>query len=166
EAVRVPQTPRAADVDQVVLEPVLVRLVEIGIGKVEGEQRVVIAQHRTQQKRPLSADREKEMGKIAGVAMVDALRAVGAPEGISVVVEHGEGVPMLLRTRPPFLQGSGGSDKELRRSRRAELHRLRSEKIRTVFHYISRRWLQAMVGTPAASAGNGMARRRWCNSRS
>src|SRR5918999_1839372 len=62
EAGGVPKEAGTPDVDEVVLEresPLCI--VEIGIGEVAGEPRVVLADRRTQQQRPRAADREMKM---------------------------------------------------------------------------------------------------------
>src|SRR5258705_3397631 len=64
------------------------------------------------------------MGQVAGVAMIEPVRASRAREDIAVGVEHRDRIAVLERARTPLLQGGEGGDLKLLRRSLGQLLRL------------------------------------------
>lgn len=123
EAGRLPEEARATHMNEVVLELEPTVVIEIGIGEIAGQGRIVVPHRRGQQHRAPSFDRQVEMRQVPGIAVEDALRAAGSRECVAVVVEDGEAVAMLQGPRPAFLKRGGGGDEELELMGRFASHR-------------------------------------------
>ena len=103
------------------------RIEEVGIGQIDGQQRIVVLDDRAEQQRPAVVDQQLQAGQEARVLVIEPLGAALAGHDVAVVVEHAEGVAVLEGARPPLLQRRGRRDVELddqgaqRRSRRRRL---------------------------------------------
>ena len=115
EGARVPEEAGAADVQQVLQHRAAALGVgDLGVGQVADQDGVVVADRGAQQRRALAVDGEIKVREVAGVAVVDALGAARAGEGVAVVVEDREGVAVLQRARAALLQRRRERDEELR----------------------------------------------------
>ncbi len=114
EGAGVPQEAGAADVQQVLQDRAAEFGVgDLGVGQVADQDRVVVADRRAQEHRAVAVDGQIEVRQVAGVAVVDALGAARAGEGVAVVVEDREGVAVLQRARAALLQRGGEGNEEL-----------------------------------------------------
>ncbi|MBB2754610.1 UNVERIFIED_ORG: hypothetical protein GGI57_005345 [Rhizobium aethiopicum] len=113
-AAAIPQEARSAHMNEIVAEKKLSTLVEqIGVRKIAGEHRIVVAQRRRQEHRPSAIDRQMQMRQVPRIAMEDAVRTFWSREKIAVMVENGEGVSVLESSRPSLLQRCGCRNEEL-----------------------------------------------------
>ena len=109
EAGRPPQKPRPSQMNEVVLDLQVVRILEqVRIGQVARERRVVVAQSRAKQHGPRALHRHREVRKMARVPVIEALGASRAGNGVAVVVEHAEGVAVLQNKSAHVQKRRGG----------------------------------------------------------
>ena len=92
-----PQEDGAHDVQHVLLQDDTAIAIDVGIGEVDGQRRIVIAQVGAQQQRLHRIQHQFEAGEITGVGVEQAVRSAGGCADIAVTVEHGECVVMLER---------------------------------------------------------------------
>ena len=70
-----PEIGRALDVQQVLVQDDVSVDVVVGIGEIDGEQRVVVTQVRAEKQQRLPVHQQLELRKVAGVAVEQTLRA-------------------------------------------------------------------------------------------
>ena len=68
---------------------------DVGIGQIDDEDGVVIADVRAKQQRLQAVEQYFEVREIAGVAKKDPVRSTRRRADVGVTVEHGEAVALL-----------------------------------------------------------------------
>ena len=96
-----PQEDRAHDVQHVLLQHDPVAPIDVGIGEVDRQRRIVVAQIGAEQQRLHLVQHQFEPGEIAGVGIEQAVGPAGGRADIAVAVEHDEGIVVLERTPRP-----------------------------------------------------------------
>ena len=96
-----PEEDRAHDVQQVLLQHQAALAIDVGIGEIDGQGRIVVAQIGAEQQRLEIVEHELEPRKIARVGIKQAVRPAGGGADVAMAVEHDKGVVVLERaTRP------------------------------------------------------------------
>ena len=96
-----PEKNRAHDVQGVLRQHQMIVEIHVGIGEVDRQQRVVVAQVGPEQQRLHAVEQQLEMREETGVAVEQPVGAAGRRADIAVAVEHGEGVVVLERAARP-----------------------------------------------------------------
>ena len=96
-----PQKDRAHDVQHVLLQHDPAIAVHIGVGEIDGQRRIVVAQIGAEQQRLHVVQHQFEPGEIAGVGVEQPIGPAGGCADIAMAVEHDERVVMLERTARP-----------------------------------------------------------------
>ena len=96
-----PQEDRAHDVQHVLLQHHPAIAVDVGIGEVDGQRRIVVAQIGAEQQRLDVVEHHFEPGEIARIGIEQAVGTAGGSADIAMAVEHDEGVVMLERAARP-----------------------------------------------------------------
>jgi hypothetical protein len=102
-----PQKQRTHDVQHVLWQDELLVEIDIGIGQIDGEDRIVIANVRSQQERTRSIQQQFKARQIARVATENAVRASWLCADVGMAVEHGKAVTVFQSAAWP--RGGGGS---------------------------------------------------------
>ena len=100
----------AMQVDALAPQRRLAGALEVGIGHLRGEDRVVGPGGRTEQQRAQAVDQQRARREDARVAVIQAFGTAGLAAEVAARVEHGEGVAVLQRGRPALLQRRAGGD--------------------------------------------------------
>ena len=108
-----PQEDRAHDVQHVLAQHDPPLVIDVGIGEIDRERGIVVAQIRTEQQRLHLVQHQFEPGEIAGVGVEQSVRPAGGSADVAMAVEHDEGVVMLERAPRPG-RGPGHRDVERR----------------------------------------------------
>ena len=106
------QEQRALHVDHALVEVGAAEVERGGVGAVGGQHDVVGAQGRRQQQRRHATDRQVQPRQIAGVLVVQPVRAARHRQDVAAMVEHAERVAVLQRAVPPLLQRNDGGNRE------------------------------------------------------
>jgi len=96
-----PQKDRAHDVQGILLQNQPAAAIDVGIGEVDGERGIVVAQIGAEQQRLHVVEHHLEPGEIAGVGVEQAVRPAGGGADVAMAVEHDKGVVMLERAPRP-----------------------------------------------------------------
>ena len=96
---------RAHDVQHVFRLHEFLILIDVGIGQVDSEDGVVVADIRAQQQRLLAVEQHFQVREIARVAKENAVGPARRCPDIGMAVEHGEAIALLEGAAGP----SGGS---------------------------------------------------------
>ena len=96
-----PQEDRAYDVQHVLLQHEPAVAIDVGIGEVDGQRRIVVAQIGAEQQRLHLVEHHFEPGEIARIGIEQAVGPAGGGADIAVAVEHDEGVVVLERAPRP-----------------------------------------------------------------
>jgi hypothetical protein len=99
-----PPEDRAYDVQHVFLQHDPALTIHIGLGEIDGQRGIVIAQARAGQQRLHFVQRQFEPGEIAGVGVEKTIGSAGGRTDVAMAVEHHERVVMFERTA----RASGG----------------------------------------------------------
>ncbi len=112
-----PQENRAQDMHRVLLQHHALVGHQVGIGQVDREGGIVVAQIGAEQERVRGIDQQFEPRQIAGVEMEQAGRAARRCGDIAAAVEHDKAVAVFERARRPGrgLLGGGDVERRLRR---------------------------------------------------
>ena len=96
-----PEKNRAHDVQGVLRQHQVIVEIHVGIGQIDRQQRVVVAQVGAEQQRLHPVEQQLEMREKTRVAVEQAVGAAGRRADVAVAVEHDEGVVVLERTARP-----------------------------------------------------------------
>ncbi|MGY3647952.1 hypothetical protein ACVWW2_003243 [Bradyrhizobium sp. LM4.3] len=96
-----PQEDRAHDVEQVLLQHEAALPVDIRIGEIDRQRRVVVAQVGSQQQRLEIVEHELKPRKVARVVMEQAVGPAGRGADVAMAVKHDKGIVVLERTPRP-----------------------------------------------------------------
>ena len=108
-----PQENRAHDVQRVLLQRQPAVAVDVGIGEVDGQRRVIVAQVGTEQQRLDFIEHHLQPGEITRIGIEQAVGSAGRSADIAVAVQYNEGVVVLERAARPC-RGPGHRDIERR----------------------------------------------------
>ena len=100
-----PEKLRADNLDRVSRKLEFAAREKIGVGQIRRQQRIIVLDIGAEQERPLSVDQDAQIGEEAGVLVKEPFRAAAAGGDVAVMVEHGECIVMLERSRPPLQYG-------------------------------------------------------------
>ena len=110
-----PQEQRAHDVDQILLQDDALAVIDVGIGEVDRQRGIVVAQVRTEQQRLGLVQHQFEPRQIARIGIEQAVGAAGGGADVAMAVENNEGVVMFQRaTRPRGLAGHRNVERRFR----------------------------------------------------
>ena len=101
-----PQEYRADDVQDVLGQHKLVVEIDVGIGQVDGQRRIVVAHARTQQQRLVAVEKYLQVREIPCVGKENSVRSAHRRADVGVCVKHGEAVAVLEGAPGPC--GSAG----------------------------------------------------------
>ena len=96
-----PQEDRAHDVQRVLLQHQPAVAVDVGIGEIDGQRRIVVAQIGAEQQRLDVVEHHLEPGEIARIGVEQAVGPAGRGADVAMAVEHDEGVVVLERAARP-----------------------------------------------------------------
>ena len=96
-----PQENRAHDVQRVLLQHQPAVAVHVGIGEVDGQRRIVIAQIGAEQQRLDFVEHHLQPGEIARIGVEQTVRPAGRGADIAMAVQHDEGIVVLERAALP-----------------------------------------------------------------
>ena len=96
-----PEKDRAHDMQHVLLQHDPALAIDVGIGEIDRQRRIVVAQVRAEQQRLHLVQHELEPGEIAGIGVEQPVRSAGGRADIAMAVEHDEGVVVLERAPRP-----------------------------------------------------------------
>ena len=85
----------------------------VGIGEIDGQQRVVLARIGAEQQRPIAIEVKLQLRQMARVVVVEPVRAAAVSCDIAKMVEDGEGVTVLQDPGARLAKGTGRFDAEL-----------------------------------------------------
>ncbi len=114
-----PEEDRAHDVQQILLQHEAALAVDVRVGEIDRQGRIVVAQIGAEQQRLKVVEHELQPREVAGVVMEQAVRSAGRRADVTMTVEHDEGVVVLERAT---------------RSRRRARHRDIEGLLRDLFH--------------------------------
>src|SRR6185312_1646329 len=75
--------------------------IHVGVGQINRQQRVVVAQVGSEQQRLHAVEQQFEMRQETGVAVEQSVGAAGRRADIAVAVEYGEGIVVFERAARP-----------------------------------------------------------------
>ena len=90
-----PQKDRADNVQHVLLQHDALVTIDVGIGEIDRQRRVIIAQIRSEQQRLDAVQHQFKPREIAGVGVEQTIGPAGGGADVAVTVQHDEGVVML-----------------------------------------------------------------------
>ena len=96
-----PQENRAHDVQRILLQRQPAVAVHVGIGEVDGQRRIVVAQIGAEQQRLDFVEHHLQPGEIARIGIEQAVGPAGRGADIAVAVQHDKGVVVLERAALP-----------------------------------------------------------------
>ncbi len=96
-----PQKDGADDVEHVLLQHDPAVAIDIGIGEIDRQCRIIIAQVGAEQQRLDVIQYKFQSGEIAGVGVEQAVRSAGRRADVAMAVQHDEGIVMLERAPWP-----------------------------------------------------------------
>ncbi|MEY9170404.1 hypothetical protein ABIF15_001636 [Bradyrhizobium elkanii] len=96
-----PQEDRAHDVQRVLRQGQTVVAIDVGIGEVDRQRRIVVAHVGAEQERLHVLQHHFQPRQVAGVGVEQAVRPAGRGADVAMAVEHDEGVVMLERAPRP-----------------------------------------------------------------
>ena len=99
-----PQEFGALEKDGVARELAASVQLDVGVGEIDGESRLVLVDDRAQEERPLAVQPELQMRQVAGVAIEKPFRGVLDRADVAIAVEHGEGIAVLQVAERPLDQ--------------------------------------------------------------
>ena len=80
-----------------------VALVNVGIGKIDGEDHIVVLHRRGKQQRALAVDQKLHTRKIAGVVMKKPARGQTRRHTVAQRIEQAKGITLFEGARPALL---------------------------------------------------------------
>src|SRR5262245_38163768 len=92
---------------------------DVGIGEIDSERRVIVADARTEEQRALTGQSYLELRQESRPVVIDALLASRRTLNISMLIEDGEGFTVLDRAERCFAPARFGDDFVLRCDRRS-----------------------------------------------
>src|SRR5256885_7391522 len=101
------------DVDALAMQRAAIQVGHVGIGEIDGQQRVVLARIGAEQQRPVVIEIKLQLRQVARVAVVEPVRAAAVSCDIAKMVEDGEGVTVLQDPGARLAKGAGRFDAEL-----------------------------------------------------
>ncbi len=108
-----PQEEGAHDVQHVLLQHDPAIAIDVRVGEIDRQCRIVVAHVRAEQQRLDLVQHEFQSGEIAGVGVEQSIRPAGGSADVAMAVEYDEGVIMLERTPRPC-RGPGHRNVERR----------------------------------------------------
>ena len=96
-----PQENRAHDVQRVLLQHQPAVAVHVGIGEVDGQRRIVVAQIGAEQQRLDFVEHHLQPGQIARIGVEQAIGPAGRGADIAMAVQHDKGIVVLERAALP-----------------------------------------------------------------
>ena len=113
-----PQEDRACDVDDILVQDDLVAGVDVGIGQVDREQRVVVAHVRAEQQGLRAVQAQFEQREKPRIVVIEPVRSAGRRADVAVAVNHEKCIAMLERAaRTRRLCGRRNVERTFRRVR-------------------------------------------------
>ena len=106
-----PQEDRAHDVQQILLQVEASVTVNVGVGEIDRQGGIVVAQIGAEQQRLEIVEHELEPREVARIVVEQAIGTAGGRADVAVAVEHDEGVVVLERAPRPC-RGPGHRDIE------------------------------------------------------
>ena len=118
-----PQEDGAHDVDQVLLQDDPVAVVDVGIGEVDRQRGIVVAQVGAEQQRLGLVQHQFEPRQIARIGIEQSVGATGRSADVAMAVEHDESIVMLEgAARPCGLAGHRNVERRFRDLLRERMH--------------------------------------------